>query len=831
VSVFLVSHFHWDREWYRSYDEFRARLVDAIDAVLDQCDTDPGFCFLLDGQAIVLEDYLEVRPDRRDALLAGIRDGRLAAGPWYVQPDSLLPSGEAHVRNLLEGRAVVRQFGPVSTVAYVPDSFGHPAQFPQLFAGFGLDPFVYWRGNGGELDTLGSLYRWRAPDGSAVRAWQLAEGYFGAAALDADGDVATTVERLQPVLERLRASTKPDAPVLLMNGFDHLPADTSTAAIAAAIAAPRTLLDEAAASLPPISELSEFTGELCGARTANLLPGVWSARMPLKLRNRAIETLLTVWAEPWSAFGRVLGVPDERPALKRAWRTLLCNQAHDSIGGCSIDAVHERMLARYDDAEGLGRATVQRILERLAGRAVTRPTPWREPQDIVVFNASPALHTGVVRVPLEGFPPWRMSVGRFDFHPLAMPSFSGLAIDGTPVRVIASDDPARVRFLPGVGGLDVEFVARNLPPFGCRRYRLTPSEPAPDDEDDGTDIAAGPLRVAVEPDGTLSISILGRTYTGCFGIDDMIDRGDSYDCDPEARHTAATVTEIRRRRHPSGISRLQVVRELEDIGTLTVEACVAPDVPFVRCDVAFDNRSADHRLRLRFPTGAPAEHFEAATTFDSARRSTTPPDDSTWVHPAPRTFAHQGWIAANGLVVGAPGLPEAEVTPDGDVVITLVRSVGALARLAVRTRPLPAGPEMLAPGAQVPGAVTASITIAATPADARRAERGLWGVLGDDLPRLDEMVSLLTLDEGPCELSACKPAEVGDGIVARVLNPSDAAETAVLRFGFDLVDAHAVRLDEEPVDHPLERDGRTVRIAVPPHALRSVCVTPSGGTT
>ena len=79
----------------------------------------------------------------------------------------------------------------------MPDSFGHPAQLPQLFAGFGLDPFVYWRGNGNELDTLGPLYTWRAPDGSAVRAWHLSEGYFGAGGLDADGDAARTAARVR----------------------------------------------------------------------------------------------------------------------------------------------------------------------------------------------------------------------------------------------------------------------------------------------------------------------------------------------------------------------------------------------------------------------------------------------------------------------------------------------------------------------------------------------------------------------------------------------------------------------------------------------------------
>jgi alpha-mannosidase len=232
-ELLLVSHFHWDREWYRPFEVFRGRLVDAIDAVLDLVAADPGYRFVLDGQAIVLEDYLAVRPHRRDELVAGLAAGRLAAGPWYVQPDSLLPAGETHVRNLLHGRAVAGALGPVSAVGYVPDSFGHPAQLPQILAGFGLDPFVYWRGNGAELDKLGPLYRWCAPDGSSVRAWQLPEGYFSAGGLDTDGDLAATVARLRTVIDRIVAAG--GDPVLLMNGFDHLPPDRSTADVAALI--------------------------------------------------------------------------------------------------------------------------------------------------------------------------------------------------------------------------------------------------------------------------------------------------------------------------------------------------------------------------------------------------------------------------------------------------------------------------------------------------------------------------------------------------------------------------------------------------------------------
>jgi mannosylglycerate hydrolase len=823
-ELLLVSHFHWDREWYRSFEVFRGRLVDAVDAVLDLLASDPGFCFVLDGQAIVLEDYLEVRPERRAEIVAGLHAGRLAAGPWYVQPDSLLPGGETHIRNLLHGRASAGTLGPVSTVGYVPDSFGHPTQLPQILAGFGLDPFVYWRGNGSELDKLGPQYLWRAPDGTAVRAWQLPEGYFSAGGLDADGDLASTVARVRVVIDRIVAAG--GDPVLLMNGFDHLPPDRSTGHVAALLGAQRVLLDDAARRLADASTLREWSGELVGARTSNLLPGVWSARMPLKLRNRSVETLLGAWVEPWAAFGRALGLADERPALDHAWRTLLCNQAHDSICGCSIDPVHERMVARFDDAEGLGMATLQRVLERLAGQNATRDTPSSETQAAVVFNASAAARTDVVRIPLEGFPPWLASVTRFDMHPLSMPSFAGVTVDGRPARLVASDDPTRVRFLPGLGGLDVEFVATAVPAYGCRRFTVEPADADPDLVDDGRAIGAGDIRVFARDDGTLTVWLGDDTYDGMFGIEDAIDRGDSYDTDPDpVRELTTTATTVERTRHESGIQRLRVVRELAEVGTLTVEACVAPGVPFVRCEVTLDNRAPDHRLRLRFPTGAPADTFEVATTFDTVRRSTEPVDDRGWIHPAPRTFAHQGWIAANGLVVGAPGLPEAEVTPAGEVLVTLVRSVGALARIELRTRPMPAGPEMLAPGAQTQGLVAATVTLARSPADARAAEIGLRGVLGGDTPRVAPDEPLLELNAERCFISACKPALDGDRTVVRVLNPSDEAEDVDLRFGLDVRRARPVGLDEQPIEDLVTHRGRVVGMHVPPHALRSVRIT------
>jgi len=836
MRIVLVSHFHWDREWYRAFEAYRGRLVDAVDRVLDLLDADPGYRFLLDGQTILLEDYLAVRPGRRNALARGLRSGRLSAGPWYVQPDSLLPSGEAQVRNLLHGRQIGAAHGPVSTVAYVPDSFGHPAQFPQLFAGFGLGPFVYWRGNGDEVDALGPTWRWVAPDGSAVDARLLADGYFDAACLPADVDAAA-----RGLAERVAA--RPGDVVLLMNGFDHMLPDAHAGAVADALARAtgatvvRGLLEDVAS---PAGARPTFTGALTGGRLANLLPGVWSTRMPTKLRNRRCETLLEAWAEPWAALGRRLGLPDERPALASAWRTLLQNHAHDSICGCSLDAVDARVQARFDDVEGLATATVTRLLERLAGLGAERRTPWTGEQEIAVFNPSPRPRTDVVRVRLDPYPAMRLPLGMPEFPPLALAD--GFTVDGRPARIVPADDPTRARWLPGREPLDVELVAADVPAFGCRRFRLTPAPATPDVVDGERTISTPQLAVTVADDGTLAARFGDVEYRGLAGVEDRGDRGDSYDFDQVAGDPGARLASVswRRHVHPSGMMRLVVTRVFtvpraldaerarRDAETTALvvrtEARIAPGVPRVDLAVRVDNTARDHRLRLRFPTGRAVATFQATTTFDVATRATAPIGAARWMHPAPTTFAHQGWIAAGGLTVVAPGLPEAEVTPDGTILVTLLRAIGWIARYDLVSRPIPAGPPMPLETAQLPGAldVRLSLLSGVDPNAARDADVELRGVLAGPEPVLATDRALLALDPPVLLLSAVKPAESGDAIVVRVLNPTDAPATAVLRADVAVATAEAVRLDESPAPDAVTLEAGVVRFVVPPRALRSV---------
>src|SRR5207245_2737826 len=143
-ELFLVPHTHWDREWYEPFDRFRERLIQMMDMLIELADREPAFShFHLDGQAALIDDYLEARPDREDAVGRLGEEGRISVGPWYTQRDEFLTSGESHIRNLEWGMGRARELGAASPVAgYLPEQFGHIGQMPQILRRGGLERAV-----------------------------------------------------------------------------------------------------------------------------------------------------------------------------------------------------------------------------------------------------------------------------------------------------------------------------------------------------------------------------------------------------------------------------------------------------------------------------------------------------------------------------------------------------------------------------------------------------------------------------------------------------------------------------------------------------------------
>ena len=374
----VVPHTHWDREWYLPFEQFRLLLGATVDGILEALERDPAFrSFTLDGQAIVLEDYVDVRPDQEPRLRALLAAGRLEAGPWYVLPDEILVGGEALVRNLLLGRRVCRRFGvEPGTTGYEPDSFGHPAQLPQILAGFGLRTFLFSRGLGDQLDEVGASFRWRAGE-SEVVACQMLPHYDNFARLTWYDDAAERVEAVVAAFGELVQRAGQDT-ILLANGSDHLPIESELPEICAGLErrfGTEFRIGRYSDFEPTDGSLKVYEGELVGSRLQNVLRGVNSARIYLKQANeRAERRLLAI--ETVAAL-RTLRESTPFPAadLQVAWRDLLRNHPHDSICGCSCDEVHRDMVVRYEQLD----RTLDLVESAAAGvgGALVNPLPYR----------------------------------------------------------------------------------------------------------------------------------------------------------------------------------------------------------------------------------------------------------------------------------------------------------------------------------------------------------------------------------------------------------------------------------------------------------------------
>jgi len=415
LEYWIVPHTHWDREWYLSFQDFRWKLVETIDGIIDTLEADSRFAhFMLDGQTVALEDYLELRGERRDAIARLVAAGRLAVGPWYVQPDDILPTGEALVRNLERGIAQAKAFGHAMMVGYLPDSFGHSGSVPSLLRGFGMDSACLMRGPGRALNRC--LFHWIAKDGSSVLVAYLIDGYGNGA------DVAMEGAGIGPALAELRARQASQGalvdglPLLAMNGYDHrpieprLPGELEAAGLSgkssgdAATIGPLAGYLDAARAVSRTTVLPEWRGELRSTYRCPITAGCVSTRHRIKQEDQEISTMLERGAEPLAALAAWIKAAEwPAGALDAAWKQLLLNQAHDSICGCSIDRVHRDMEYRFAQARDIA-ANIDRSSSAAIPGIVDTKAAADAPA-IVVLNPGPRRGKRLAAIELPSPPP------------------------------------------------------------------------------------------------------------------------------------------------------------------------------------------------------------------------------------------------------------------------------------------------------------------------------------------------------------------------------------------------------------------------------------------
>jgi mannosylglycerate hydrolase len=878
----LIPHTHWDREWYLPGAAFQARLIPVLDDLIARLQRDPGYrSFLLDGQTVLVGDYLQVRPERDADIRALVKTGRLQVGPWFVLADELIPSGEALVRNLMLGAADAERLGGRSDVLYSPDAFGHPAVLPTLGREFGIKHGVVWRGIGGEAGEERDTYCWRGPDGKDILLWQLPPaGYEVGAALPADPD------RLPAAWAAVRGALVSRAAgnhVAVFVGADHHAAHPDV---------PR--LRDLLAELEPesafrVSRLDEFcrgaevvkppvlSGELRWSyRYAWTLQGVHGTRAPLKRRNSELELWLERFAEPVAALARRAGGRDRRPLLDHAWRTLLSAQFHDVLAGCVSDVVAQAVAARHDAVEAMARELVRDSIRELvqhdpdAVREQAAPRPPRP--SLVVWNPATRARGGVTVADLTLFrravrigPPSRKGEREgpgytaFGLAPAAGPPI-GVQVLGHAPGLERLEASRHYPDLAEVVRVRVAFRAPPVPGLGLSVWSL--AEPHAIESEDGVAVRGRTVvnrfvEVALDATGALTLSDrrTGERFNDLFRLEDQGDAGDAYSFCPVAGDRVIRASApIKVRRLASGplVAALEarfgmtagggVARERAGRVGVRLVVTLHADSPVVRCVLEVDNQATNHRLRVRLPTALIGMPAVAGTAFGVIARTPVVVDRAAYPLETPvlTAPAHRFVAVARGhrgLALFAPGFFEYEWTPQGDLLLTLLRAVGELSRGDLPTRPGHAAWPTATPGAQCVGMTRIEVALALV--SAPEIERGdvlpaLWedcfvplrGFWLRDAVQLTPAAVDTVLEGTGLVLSAVKPAQAGSPIVLRCYNATGAKVAGAWRFGDAVRTAHRVRADErESVPLVLEGRGHRVRFVAEPHEIVTILVT------
>lgn len=465
LTVHVVSHTHWDREWRYPFQEFRMLLVDMFDNLLAVLDSNPDYkYFLLDSQTIPLEDYLAIKPEKEPDLRRHIEAGRIHIGPWYTLPDTPEISGESMVRNLLTGMLITERWKGKKWSGYSPFSFGQSSQMPQIYLGFGLDHIFFYRGNNNRITQ--HEFIWEAPDGSRIMGMRSVNPYgranwyvhvYRPVALNkwpfqwdyhwSEGQLPfhpcddelngfdywllegkhcdqLYFENLPKALEEIKGHAVKDATcdqLLYLDGMDQVNAYPRTPEIiehANALQTGDTYLhssfdDYVKAVQARAKNLQVITGEfrytMVDGMWQNLFPGMLSARMYLKQQNRHCEIKLQKNADSWSALAEILDLEYPKGMLDLAWKYHLANQSHDSIAGCSVDLVHEDVEYRNRQvrhlADNVSRRAMAHIVSKIDNRHLAEDAIC-----LVAFNPTQYLRsevvTAVIDVPVEAKAKW-----------------------------------------------------------------------------------------------------------------------------------------------------------------------------------------------------------------------------------------------------------------------------------------------------------------------------------------------------------------------------------------------------------------------------------------
>ncbi len=801
-TAHIISHTHWDREWYINSRYVNEWLPPFFEGLFERMDQNSAYRFVLDGQTSMLDDcYIELEKlgrnvDEFKARVKGYAEkGQLVIGPYYLQPDWQLVSGESLIRNMLIGKIMSEELGGGTNTGWILDSFGQISQSPQLHKQFDMKGIVVWRGV--ELDpfNLNSEFEWVGADGTKMTCGYLLSSYRNAMHLADYPEII--YDRIMNEVEKI-APFATTGNILLMNGYDQemqpddiLPFIENGKADFKNFIVKQSSPDEYMQALVEgRGELQQLHGPLYSGRYISVFPGILSARMYLKLENYYAQRMLESYAEPLSAMASIYtGAEYPHENMDKAWKLLLKNHPHDSICAVSVDDVHYDMEERFEQTRAISDRMTKNAASVLAKGSDT--SMFADAQAVyTVFNTLAFDRVGSVFIPCDN-------------------------IENSVVKNSVGDV---CESYPCEGGIVVMVAVNAMGSENIGVYREQAQQVA---VNNSLKAENEYLIVACNSDGTFDVTdkITGKKYSSIGALEDMADSGDEYnysfipgdkplttygvdaDISVEQRDLQTVFTVKRVWDLPRIIADDRAGRcgETNPVPIITTVTLTKGD-PVLRFETSLRNTCRDHRIRVLFPTDVETTVSYAQTQFDVTQHPIVPSEFDNESIPEnvkriiigareciPITqFPQRDFCAlTDGKVTAAVlnvGLPEYEVLPERNTVaLTLFRSLGWLARFDLHTRIGDAGPEMLTPGAQCLRDMSFSYgfcSVAAEPSsdtldNITTAYVTPLLAVKNTVHGGSKRAEFVKLNSSKLHLSALKCAEGNNDIVIRLYNPGD----------------------------------------------------------
>lgn len=676
--VIAYLHTHWDREWYRTKEEFNLRLIEVFDEVISELNCGFAPCFYFDGQTSALIDYLKFRPEKTEVVKKLIKEKKLFIGPFFVSADAFLVNLRCLIKNLEKGISYSRQMGEEADfIGYLSDIFGQSRGVFEILKKFNINFALAWRGIAFEKSELNVR---------GTKLSRLSYGYFNDI-LHTGLEIEKKAQMLENFIDKI-AQYSGDV-LLLPIGGDHI-----------------TILKNANSEIEKINkylkkykiELSnpqkyfeavDFSGakEFFGEKYSNagefldnrenyILGGVFSARIYQKIQNAKLMHRLCRVIEPavW------LLAPKYLPNVELAFEYLLKNHAHDSIYGCSIDDVHKDVEVRFKRIKEILDGIEKRIVRDLG-------TYDKKPDKIAVLNMSNFENKGVVKVLSE--------------HKFKNAQITG-KIGGFSDKILY--DINKVPITEDYLTLYEQLVEiEGAKPFELATF--SPIEPKKKTNVENDFIENPYIKLFVE-NGEISVidKVSGKVYKNFIKILDTKEDGDSYNYAPI--ENPKTLCPTRTKAIIDG--KIQSVLRIY-FKNLKLDVILNNKENFLTFSAKIKNKEKNHKLQVAFCHKTPVYEAFAQDSLGIIKRDYDPNYSLFENEPAKRPFElktnsspMQNFVWAQGAGVLTEGSYEYEIYKN-ELRIAILRATGIISNPKCPSRAVPAGPPLEIPDAQCLG--------------------------------------------------------------------------------------------------------------------------------